>query len=147
MEFNWINLFNASIVVLMLIPNIIYAIKNKNKSPKTENKTLSIVEQIGRYACMILMILPLFIKEFGFNPLEVMFLYLVANIILLLEYFMFWGLFFKKQTKSTAISLSVIPTAIFFVTGACFRHWALMISALVFGFAHIKLTIKNYEEK
>lgn len=147
MEFNWINLFNAVIIVLMLIPNIIYAIKNKNKSPKTDNKTLSIVEQIGRYSCIVLMILPLFIKEFGFNPLEVMFLYLVANIILLLEYFMFWVLFFKKQTKSTAISLSVIPTAIFFVTGACFKHWALMISALVFGFAHIMLTIKNYEEK
>lgn len=138
MEFNWINFFNALIVVLMLIPNIIYAIKNKNNNSKTESKALSIVEQIGRYACMLLMILPLFIKEFGFSPIEVMFLYVIGNIILLIQYYIFWGMFFKKETRSTAISLAVIPTAIFFITGASLKHWALMIFALVFGFAHIK---------
>lgn len=31
MKFGWINLFGAAIVVIMLIPNIVYAVKNKNK--------------------------------------------------------------------------------------------------------------------
>ena len=31
MEFGWINVFGAIIVILMLIPNIVYAIKNKNE--------------------------------------------------------------------------------------------------------------------
>ena len=30
MEFGWINVFGAIIVTLMLIPNIVYAIKNRN---------------------------------------------------------------------------------------------------------------------
>lgn len=29
MEFGWINLFGAVIVIVMMIPNIIYAIRNK----------------------------------------------------------------------------------------------------------------------
>ena len=31
MEFGWINLFGAIIVAIILIPNIIYAIKNKDE--------------------------------------------------------------------------------------------------------------------
>lgn len=33
MEFNWINLFGGVIVLLILIPNIIYALKNKEETP------------------------------------------------------------------------------------------------------------------
>ena len=33
MEFNWINLFGGEIVLLILIPNIIYALKNKEETP------------------------------------------------------------------------------------------------------------------
>lgn len=147
MEFNWINFFNVLIVVLMLIPNIIFAIRNMDRKPVKVNKALSIIEQIGRYACIVLMIFPLFKKEFGFNPLELMFLYLVCNVLLLLLYFIFWGLFFKSETKSNAIALAIIPTAIFFLTGVSVKHWALMIAAVIFGIAHVLLTIKTYGGK
>ena len=43
MEFGWINVFGACIVVLMLIPNIIYAIKNKGEEPPKVNKTIIII--------------------------------------------------------------------------------------------------------
>ena len=32
MEFGWINLFGAVIVIVMMIPNIVYAIRNRDKT-------------------------------------------------------------------------------------------------------------------
>ncbi len=53
---NWLNVFGLVIVVLLLIPNIIYAIKFKNQQNKCTNKAMNIIEQIGRYGCMFLMV-------------------------------------------------------------------------------------------
>ena len=47
MEFNLINLFGGFFVFLMLIPNIIYAVKNKDEKNLCTNKLMNIIEQIG----------------------------------------------------------------------------------------------------
>ena len=38
MEFNWINLYGGIVVALMLKPNIIFAIKNKEQKPNKSKK-------------------------------------------------------------------------------------------------------------
>lgn len=38
MEFNWINIYGCIVVALMLIPNIIFAIKNKEQKPNKSKK-------------------------------------------------------------------------------------------------------------
>lgn len=63
---NWLNLFGLIFVVLLLIPNIIYALKAKNQQNKCTNKFMNIMEQISRYGCMILMVFHFGIAEFGF---------------------------------------------------------------------------------
>ena len=55
MEFGWINLFGAVIVILMLIPNIVYAVKNKSEQNLCTNRFMNVIEQLGRYACIFLM--------------------------------------------------------------------------------------------
>ena len=55
MEFGWINIFGAVIVILMLIPNIVYAIKNRGEKNLCTNRFMNAAEQIGRYACIVLM--------------------------------------------------------------------------------------------
>lgn len=144
MEFNWINLFGFIVVVLLLIPNIIFSIKNKNQQSAPSNKILNIIEQIGRYACILLMVLPLFVWEFGFSPLEWMFVYLLGDIVLLILYYIFWLLYRKKQTMGNALALAVIPTLIFVVSAVSVRHWALLIMAVLFGVSHIAITYINH---
>ena len=46
MEFGWINVFGAVIVLLMMIPNIIYAIKNKDAKNLCANRFMNTIEQI-----------------------------------------------------------------------------------------------------
>lgn len=143
MEFNWINLFGGVIVVLMLIPNIIYALKNKEETPEKSNIIIRIIEQVGRYACMLLMIVPLFVGEFGFSPLEFMFNYLIGNLILLVFYYIFWVLFAKNKSLNKALALAAIPTLIFINSAISVKHWTLLVFALLFGASHIYITYKN----
>ena len=53
MVFGWINVFGAIIEILMIIPNIVYAIKNKNEKNLCTNRFMNVIEQIGRYACIV----------------------------------------------------------------------------------------------
>ena len=140
MEFNWINIFNGIIVVLMLIPNIIYAVKNNDKSHNKSGTAARVIEQISRYACIFLMIFPIFVWEFGFSPLEYMFLYLIGNVILLVMYFVVWGLYFKSKTKGRALALAIIPALIFMNSAVCVKHWALLAVAAVFVISHVYVT-------
>ena len=143
MEFNWINIFGGVIVVLMLIPNIIYALKNKEETPEKSNIVIRITEQVGRYSCMLLMIVPLFVGEFGFSPLVFMFNYLIGNFILLVFYYIFWVLYSKSKSLDKAIALAVIPSLIFINSAISVKHWTLLVFALVFGASHIYITYKN----
>ena len=68
---NWLNISGLIFVVLLLIPNIIHAIKVKNQKNKCSNKFLNVMEQIGRYGCMFLMVFNIGIAEFGFRSVGI----------------------------------------------------------------------------
>lgn len=55
MEFGWINGFGAAIIMIMMIPSILFALKNKDMRNQCENRLMNAIEQIGRYACCVLM--------------------------------------------------------------------------------------------
>ncbi len=143
MIFGWINAWGGMIVVIMLIPNIIYAVKNPGMENKCTNAVMNVTEQIGRYASMALMVVPLLIGEFGFGSVEELFLYFGATVFFLLAYLILWGFYFKKQTRKKAIWLAVLPTLLFLVSGVLLRHWLLMGAAVLFGTGHIYVTIQN----
>jgi len=109
MKFGWINAFGGGIVVLMLIPNIVYAVKNKDEKNLCTNKLMNIIEQVGRYACIVLMWLPLLVWEFGFNSVNDMLLYVLANSVLVVLYWLVFAKYLKEKTKITALVLAVIP--------------------------------------
>lgn len=143
MEFNLINLLGFIIVAVMLIPNIIYGIKFKGLENKCTNKAMNVIEQAGRYGSMALMVLPLFVWEFGFSRVFMMFVYLLGNGILLFIYVLVWVFYFKKQTMGKAMILAIAPTCIFFLSGVTLYHWALVVAAVIFGVGHIYVTYQN----
>lgn len=147
MEFGWINIFGAGIVLLVLIPNIIYASKYKRTTLIVEvSNYLSICEQIGRYACIVLMWLPLFVWKFGFGSSGAMLLYLIANGFLVLNYYLFWVIYSRKKTLAKAMALAIIPSVIFLLSGVLLHHWCLVVAAIVFSFAHCRITYMTHKE-
>lgn len=143
MEFNWINVWGAMIVIIMLIPNIIFAIRNPYLENKCKNVIMNIIEQIGRYTSMVLMIFPIFVREFTFKSVLEMICDVVVTSILLLVYWVVWFFYLKTKSKNKAIILAVLPTMIFVISGILLRHWSLMLAGISFGIGHIYVTLQN----
>ncbi len=143
MKFGWINLVGAVIVILLLIPNIVYAIRNKAEKNLCTNKYINLMEQIGRYTCIVLMWLPLFVWEFGFANVSEMLIYLAGNGILLAAYWSVFARYLKKKTARRALILAVLPACIFFLSGLLLRHWLLAGFSILFAVGHIYVTQKN----
>ena len=143
MEFGWINVFGAVIVILMLIPNIVYAIKNKNEKNLCPNRFMNIIEQVGRYACIVLMWLPFIVWKFGFASVFEMVLYLACNGALLVAYWISFAVYMKRRTVQLALVLAIIPSCIFLFSGILLRHWLLISFAVLFAVGHIYVTYTN----
>ena len=143
---NWLNVFGLIFIVFLLIPNIIYAIKEKNQQNKCTNKFMNLIEQIGRYGCMFLMIFNIGIAEFGFCSVDAFGVYLFGNALLMILYWIIWMLYFNKQTYSKQILLALLPTCLFLLSGITMRHYLLIIFGVIFGIGHIYVTNKNRED-
>lgn len=140
----WINIFGLFFIVVIMIPNIIYAMKCKDGFVnKWSNKIVETIEQIGRFGCFGFMIFNIPGTWFGWWSDETFVIYLIVNIILIFFYCMIWIICFKKNTMFKALSLSIIPSAIFLFDGLMSRSILLIISSLIFAPAHIMISYKN----
>ena len=140
---NWVNLFGLMFVVLLLMPNIIYAMKCKDLQNRCTNRFMNILEQIGRYGCMFLMVFNIGIAEFGFCSKMAFSVYLIGNSLLMLSYWIIWLFYFKRAALWKQLSLAIIPTCLFLLSGITIRHYLLVIFAVIFGVGHIYVTWKN----
>ena len=140
---DWLNVFGLILVILLLIPNIVYAIKVKDQKNLCTNKFMNILEQIGRYACMFLMVFNIGIAEFGFGSVAAFLIYGIGNVLLLLSYWIIWMLYFHKQSFGKQIVLAILPTCLFLLSGITMRHYLLILFGLVFGVGHVYVTYKN----
>ena len=139
----WLNIFGLIFVVLILIPNIVYAVKNKDHQNLCTNRFMNVVEQIGRYACMFFMVFNLGLAEFGFGSVGAFLFYIFGNIGLILAYWIIWILYFKKMVFWKQMALAIIPVCIFLLNGITLRHYLLIVSAVIFAVGHIYVTRKN----
>lgn len=140
---SWLNIWGLIIIVLLLVPNIIYAVKEKNQENKCSNKYMNILEQIGRYGSMFLMVFNIGLAEFGFSSVGAFIVYMFGNILLMISYWFIWVLYFKKKTYWKQIALALIPTGIFLLSGITMLHFLLIIFAVIFGIGHLYVTNKN----
>lgn len=143
MEFGWINLFGGIIVLLMLIPNIVYAPKNREERNLCTNRVMNVVEQAGRYGCIVWMWLPLLVWKFGFRIASEMLLYFLGNGVLLVAYWLVFARYMRKKTAKGALVLAILPACIFLLSGLLLRHWLLVGFGLLFAVGHIYVTTIN----
>ena len=107
----YINIFGAIFMVIIMIPNIIYAIKNKDAfENKWTNKTVEILEQVGRIGCFGFTVFNIPGTWFGWWSDEAFAFYLIINTVLVILYCLTWMIDFKKQPLLRAVLLSVLPS-------------------------------------
>lgn len=140
----WINIFGLVFMVIIMIPNIIFALKCKDGfGNRWENKAVEVLEQIGRYGCFAFMVINIPKTWFGWASDEAFALYLIVDAVLVIAYCVIWAVCFKKNSVFRALSLSIIPSVIFLFSGIMSRSVLLMISAVIFAPCHILISYKN----
>ena len=133
----------AAVVWLLLI-NVIAARKGLSDSFNSKHLIVNILEQIGRYGCMALMILPMFTRgwKFGFRSVTEMLVWICLNVLLLVIYSLLWV---KKANGGAVVlyGLAFVPAVLFLLNGIILRHPALAVAALVFGVFHFLIVKEN----
>lgn len=137
------NTYGLIIMAIVMIPNVIFAIKEKNFESKYYNKAVEIIEQIGRFGSMGLMIFNIRLLEFDywFNNGKIVYMALTGALAVL--YCFVWFLYFRKATMEKAMSLAIIPTIIFISSGIIQGKVLLIITSILFGIGHIIITYNN----
>lgn len=138
------NIYGFIIILIILIPNIIFAIKCKDGFTNTwHNKFVEVAEQIGRFSCFIFMFINIPKTYWGWINNKCYLAYLIINFILVFLYCLIWIICFKKSSIFKSLSLSIIPSIIFIFSGIMTRSILLIISSIIFGPNHIILSYMN----
>lgn len=140
----WLNVFGLIMIVIIMIPNIVFAIKCKDGfDNKWSNKYIEIIEQIGRFGCFGFMIINIPGTWFGWWSDEVFAIYLIVDTILLIVYCAIWIITFRKNSVFRALALSVIPSVLFLFSGIMSRSVLLVIASVLFAPSHITISYRN----
>ena len=140
---NWLNIYGLLIVILIMIPNIIFMMKEKNFESKYSNKIVEIIEQIGRLGSIGLIVFNIPLLDYGYWFVNGKILYMFSITVLSILYCFVWFLYFKKASIEKAMLLAIIPTIIFLLSGIIQGKVLLILSSILFGVSHIIITYYN----
>lgn len=140
----WINIFGVIFITIIMVPNIIYALKCRDGFVnKWNNKVIEIIEQIGRFGCFGFIVVNIPGTWLGWWSDEAFAMYLIVNSLLIILYCIIWIICFRKNTVFRALALSIIPSVIFVFSGIMSRSILLIVASLLFAPAHILISYKN----
>lgn len=142
-----INLYGLSFMAIIMIPNIVYAIKYRDGfGNRWQNKTVETLEQIGRFGCFGFMVINIPGTWFGWWSDEAFAVYLIVDSVLVFSYCILWIVLWKKNNLLRALALSIIPSVVFLFSALMSRSILLTVSALLFAPMHILISIKNTDK-
>ena len=140
----WFNVFGLVFITVIMIPNIIFALKHKDAfENRNQNKAVEIIEQIGRFGCFGFMIFNIPSTWFGWWSDKAFTIYLLLDALLIVLYLTIWIVCWRKNNIFRALALSIIPSVIFLFSGIMCRSLLLIISSLLFAPTHIFISYKN----
>ena len=140
----WLNVFGLVMVAVIMIPNILFAMKCKDGFVnKWNNKSVETVEQIGRFGCFGFMIINIPGTWFGWWSDEAFAVYLVVDALLVTLYCVIWAICFRKSSVFRALALSIIPSVLFLFSGIMSRSILLTIAAVLFAPSLILISYQN----
>ena len=140
----YFNVYGLIFVVVILIPNIIFAYSCKDGFENHyENKLVETMEQIGRFGCFISMflIIPFLNKGFWFKSGKA--IYIALGIVLVTLYCTGWIVFWKEDSIRKSLYLSIVPSLLFIESGIISGNFQLLVFAIIFVPCHILISYMN----
>ena len=141
---DWFNVYGLFFTVIILLPNIVFAVRCKGGfENKWKNRFVIVAEQIGRIGCPAFMIISIPGTAFGWRSDIALALYLIADSLLAALYCAIRIVCFRKNSVFRAFALSVIPSVLFLFSGIMSRSILLTTAAVLFAPSHILISYQN----
>lgn len=140
----YVNFWGLIFVVIILIPNIVFAISCKDGfENRYQNKLVETLEQIGRFGCFFSMfiVVPYMNKGYWFQQGKA--IYLIQGFLFVGLYCLGWIVFWKENSIRKSLYLSMIPSLLFLESGVVSGNILLLIFAVIFAPCHILISYWN----
>ena len=134
----WFNYLGLIMIVVLLTPNIICYMKNKEAFDNNSSisKGLENTEKFSRLGSMLLLVFNIPYTYIGFYFDSALVVYIIINSCLLLAYVLTWIILWKKNTCIKALLLSLLPTIMFVFSGIMVVSIPLIILSIIFMITH-----------
>ena len=142
-------------LVMLFVPNIIWA-KNQpegyDQYAKNENKILLTLERVGE---VLVTALVLIFRDFNVQGFNAWLIWLIAALILMVLYEIFWIRYFKsektmKDFYSSILGIPVagatLPVITVFLLAVYGRNPLLFIAGIILGIGHIGIHLQHRKE-
>ncbi len=141
----WFNYLGLIMIVVLLTPNIICYMKNKEAFDNNSSisKGLENTEKFSRLGSMLLLVFNIPYTYIGFYFDSALVVYIIINSCLLLAYVLTWIILWKKNTCIKALLLSLLPTIMFVFSGIMVVSIPLIILSIIFMITHIMISMKS----
>lgn len=140
-------------LLLLFIPNIIWIKKvPKDYISERENRVLLIFERIGQ---MLVSIFVLIFSDFNIHRWTTWSWWLVASLLLMLLYELWWVRYFNSERKLTdfyssflgiPVAGATLPVIAFLFLGIYGKVICLIISVFILGIGHIGIHLQHYNQ-
>lgn len=140
----YVNFWGLIFVVIILIPNIVFAISCKDGfENRYQKKLVETLEQIGRFGCFFSMfiVVPYMNKGYWFQQGKA--IYLILGFLFVGLYCLGWIVFWKENSIRKSLYLSMIPSLLFLESGVVSGNILLLIFAVIFAPCHILISYWN----
>ncbi|OBR62188.1 hypothetical protein A7K91_00725 [Paenibacillus oryzae] len=138
--FSWKGLL---LFMLVMLPNLLYIWIPAPVAKKIEGPgflALTIVEH-GSQALFVVLLL--FLTSTKVSPLQSPYLYGMG--LLLLAYYVLWGLFFAGMAGKMAwMALAILPVIYFMLAALWLHNFPALLPTVIFGAAHAAITWQTY---
>lgn len=136
------NYWGIFLIVLIMIPNIFFAfVKNDSLQDLWQNKTVEAFEQVGRYGCILFMII--MVPGTGLRWENLRTVYYFTTGFLSFVYFILFFFLYSKKSLGSALLLSLIPSFVFIFSGIFLNSIFLLVSGVVFAPCHVSISVMN----
>ena len=131
MTFGWFSVFHILMIAALLIPNGMYMLQNKQVKNKCTSRCMNVLEQIGRYGCMLLMILS--VK--GGTSDGLLAVYEAGSLMCLLLYVLLW----RHLLKNKAVYAAFVPIAVLAVLFALLSPVIVVLAVGLTGIVYVMM--------
>ena len=137
-------------LLMLIIPNLIWSKHQPQQyDPQNENKILLMFERVGQ---VLVSGTALIFSDFNLRPWSPWTLWLVAAVVLMLMYEIWWVKYFRSPKRladfyssfcGVPVAGATLPVAAFFLLGVYGKVVWLLISVVILGIGHIGIHLEH----